>query len=371
MLDTHELGDRIALCKNWFINSGIQERNIHSANFGGLYAWFDAINQKYPFVYSEITGYGITAFIFLHHLSGENVFIKRAEDAAQWLIKEAIFSPQLAYRCKYFPEEKSFLNHLCSFDNSMILTGLSLLSEKHNTSIYKERAIALGDWLVNTMQKSDGSFHPNWEAGRGKFIETLQKWSTQAGSFHAKHAIGLLNLYRITGKRLYKESAIRLCDWSLSQQGEEGRFITNASDGSTNQHPHCYACEGLLYAGISLKEPKYVQAARKGMLWSLSSQLANGGFPSADKDGGFVNIERMDILAQIMRLALLCGQRGEKIKKAFDRLFRFQVLDDSRQKGGFRYGFIEGGTEVPHINAWVSMFALQAMIYYHDILQGK
>ena len=72
--------------KNWILNSGLVITNEQNENSGGVYSFFDNNNQKYGFLYSEITGYSVSAFCFLHQIENEEKYIKLAKTSSDWII---------------------------------------------------------------------------------------------------------------------------------------------------------------------------------------------------------------------------------------------------------------------------------------------
>ncbi len=72
--------------KNWILNSGLVITNEQNENSGGVYSFFDHNQQKYGFLYPEITGYSVSAFCFLHQIENEEKFIKLAKTSSDWII---------------------------------------------------------------------------------------------------------------------------------------------------------------------------------------------------------------------------------------------------------------------------------------------
>ena len=76
------LGELISNLDVWISNSGIQNREgIHLGSFN---SWYESDQEKYSYIYPEITGYGITTLIFLNHM-------KKAKLAADWIINTAMY----------------------------------------------------------------------------------------------------------------------------------------------------------------------------------------------------------------------------------------------------------------------------------------
>jgi len=359
--------DEIAAGMEWIVKSGIQnEAGEHAGGFNG---WYDMDKRTYPFVYSEITGYGITTLLFLNSLRNDRIFIQRAEAAAGWIIGKAMHECGGARARAYNTEPDHMYsfesNMLLIFDNGMILPGLVGLYNTTKNEKYLEAAARIGKFLLS-MQKPDGFFYASYDANNDKKIDSQDKWSSQSGSYHAKLAIGLIDLYNATKDETFRQSAIKICNSALAAQ-ENGRFITQQDENSTHMHPHCYSAEGLLYAGMALGKNDFVQSAAKAVEWALENQLPDGGIPCKFVDGKFITHERSDTLAQVLRLALYLKNAGllehNGIDRLRNRLLQFQKAAGDHG-GGFFYGKELDGTRRNHINSWCSMFAIQALAYY-------
>src|SRR3989338_6259122 len=354
----------------WILDSGIQ--NTNGSHAGGFNGWYDIDKKNYPFVYSEITGYGITTLIFLNSLAPNPVFLNRAEIAAKWIIDSAMHGcggvKTRAYNTSHDKLYSFENNVLFVFDNGMVLSGLVNLYNSTKKDAYLKAAIFVGNFLLST-QKNDGFFYAAYDANNDIKIDNQDKWSSQSGSYHAKLAIGLIDLYNATKDEAFRDSALRICNASLKLQEKNGRFITQQNEKSTHMHPHCYSAEGLIYTGSAIGENKFIQSAANAIKWALENQLPNGGVTCKFIDGKFVAHERSDTLAQVLRLSLYLKSIGliehdEKIESFKNRLLDFQKMDGDNV-GGFFYGTELDGTKRNHINSWCSMFALQSLSMYN------
>ena len=131
------------------------------------------------------------------------------------------------------------------------------------------------------------------------------------------------------------------------------------------------------------KDQKYIDAAVKATKWLLDHQMKNGGIPSLYVKDKFIEFERVDILAQTLRLSViflnnkLLDKKYEKnVERLSERLLQFQYLKEGSQKGGFFYGYdVDHKTlkekKSNHLNSWVTMFALQSLIMYKQYLEGR
>ena len=48
----------------WLLYSGIRIKNGN--NIGAVYGWKNLTPPSYPFIYSEITGYAITSYVYIY-----------------------------------------------------------------------------------------------------------------------------------------------------------------------------------------------------------------------------------------------------------------------------------------------------------------
>jgi len=349
--------DPVRLGKNWLINSGIQSAP------GGFYAWIDLDAQSPSFLYSEITGYAITTLLFLNRLSPEGVLIDRAQNAADWLLREAMH-PCGGFKARAYqdginadPLYSFNSENIFSFDSGMVLYGLVNLYKQTKQDKLLSSCRECADFLINKMQNPDGSFNSIFSAKTNVNINPGDKWSSQPGSFHAKIALGLTDLFEITNEIRYRESAIKVCEFALTKQDATGRFITDNHAQTTHLHPHAYTIEGLIYAGTAFKIAKFIDQAQKAANWMFKHVDKNGvNDIYSPKNAKFGHFQRSDILAQAMRLGLIFNLDKTSLLKA--RLENYQYLtEDSRQSGGFLYNLQE-----KHLNSWCSMFALQALV---------
>lgn len=361
----------IESAKRWLLESGIQNLDRNSPTYGSFNAWYDERRKAHSFAFSEITGYGITTLLYLHSLRSDNMLINRAKLAADWLLSKAWYPRFGGLQCRYDHRTGAFNNRVCSFDAGVCLTGLANLYRKTGETEYLEGAIKLGDWLVRYVQREDGSFYARIDTRAGTFIDDSAKWSSQSGSYHSKISIGLLNLFDLTRDVAYKESAVKVCEWSLKLQLSSGRFITNRESGDTHLHPHCYSAEGLLCAGLILKNKQFIESAKRALRWITQHLLPTGGVPRTYRHGHFSRRESVDILSQTIRLWSLLSRTQANmendvlLEKTVSRLFHFRSSrDDVGSRGGFWYGYTDDSSLVNHVSSWGTMFAIQALILY-------
>lgn len=352
---------------DWFLDSGVQNKkhtlDSEGNDLGGSFnAWYDLEKEQFSYAYSEITGYALTTFLYLYEVTSDNVFLERAIIIGDWLLKNQ--NSNGAFLTAYYHVKKNGPvkpEEFHSFDIGMIANGLANLYRNSKDENYLVAAKKAADWLIY-FQDKNGSIAAQVGKIDGLIKDNNKTWSTQAGPYHAKLAIGFLNIYDLTTEEKYKEAAEKLCNYALTKQKEDGQFLTYGDLNGTNLHPHAYSAEGLYVAGMFLSNKKYLAAAHKATEWSLL-YTKDGITPRHKHEEVFNYNERVDILSQISRLAILLEISDKKIVEILSVIKKYQYFGQNKsQVGGFLFGKMSNGVEAKHVNSWVSMFALQALI---------
>ena len=366
--------------RGWFLNSGIQNDDRDSPFYGAIHAWYDVGRGAYSFGYPEVTGYAIRFLLYWNQLQPNPKYLARARAAAGWIERAALDPSTMEIRHKiHFPSSQKVSRFSYSFDNSIILGGFLSLYQETGEAHYLSLAREIASRLIDNMQSEEGYFFSHLDLVEGRKVSLPDKWSRQPSAHHAKIALSLLGLYQETGEGRFRESALKVCRWTARQQKPDGRFVSNDTDKSTLLHPHCYALEGLLYAGLCLEDSGFLESAVRGILWFFHSQLENGGIPAEFRDGGFTAEERGDSLAQTIRLVILAIEKGLiskeyvlPLKKLASRLLAFQCQEGPpAQKGGFHFLIDGKGRKLEHLNSWATMFAVQALEMLEKTLANK
>jgi uncharacterized protein YyaL (SSP411 family) len=345
------------------LNSGIQSKD------GGFYAWYDLAKKSPSFVYSEITGYAITTLLFLKNIYNDDIYLERARKAASWITDFALL-PCGGVRTRLYEDDSSADKlysfsgeNIFSFDLGMVLYGMINLYKVTEEKIFLESAIKMADFLLDKMQRKDGSFSAIYNVNTQKTHESFDKWSNQSGSFHSKVGLGLVDMFEVTKNKKYIASAGKICEYALTRQEKNGRFITNEADRTTNLHPHCYSIEGLLYAGSYLKEKKFIDSAKNAVMW-IFDNLSSGKIDELynPKTNSFNNFQRLDALSQSLRLGVIFEMDRKKLEELKNFILDHQYL----KKGGSQTGGFLYSKASEHINCWCTMFALQALAVYDN-----
>lgn len=365
----------LELIETWMKSSGIQNCEKNNDNFGGVHAWYDLNEKSFAFLYSEITGYAVTWYISKYSSTNDPVWLENAVRAADWLIEKALDSKNGGVLCRHDGEKWRRL--ICSFDNGMCLNGLCNVYRHTGDEKYLQAAKLIGKNLTENLQRPDGSFFSKYDVEQETANDPGGKWSLISGPFLVKLSIGLLNLAETTGDAVFSDSAFNLCQWGLKFQSVDGRFMTSPNEDETFLHPHCYAAEGLLVAGIVLNNEEFVNSAAKAVEWIAERQFHDGTFPAYYKGGSCSEETSPDMTAQVIRLWGMLPPSARpniNIEKAIRSILNLQCLsDDAAARGGIFAGdawFVDNpkpsDTRHTHINSWVSMFSSQAIALVFD-----
>lgn len=357
---------------HWLLTSGIQDLGSDSDTRGGVNAWWDLRTESYSFIYGEITGYAVNAYLFFYEATEDKSFLEAARRAGDWLIHNSVPGCGLIKNRVNQPgfQVRYYDSWLFTFDQWISVYGLACLAGVTGESRYLDKARSVADFLIQNTVRRDGAFEAVYDSSKKKALSTKDKWSRQSGGFHAKALMALHKLRELSGRGAYAETAARLAVWTLKNQLKSGRFVTQDSDRSTHLHPHLYTVEGLIAHGLAVKDTKSLGAAARALEWVFKHQHADGRIDSYYKNDAFVPYVRCDIMAQALRTASILEQHKiwRAPQGALDKLrsaiLAHQILEGA-QKGGFLYGAEQDGTIHYHINSWVTMFAAQAL-WIHD-----
>lgn len=373
----------VSKAAEWLVGSGVQVISDNPLHKQGFVSWYEADTQSMPYVYSEITGYLVSMMCDLYDQTGDSRFLDSATGAADWLLRTA--DPTTGgFRCLFPLKPSRFdykYNQIYVFDTGVIISGLVNVYRASKQDKYLAAAVKAADWLISDVQKDNGAFLPVYDVEKQSFNEQDSEWSLCSGSYHTKVAIGLVNLYEATQNAKYKDAAIKACDFALTFQQADGRFISFPTEGGTNSHPHSYSAEGLWVVGKVLGREDYLQASAQATSWLLQWQSEEGYVPRHFHNGEPLYNERVDILSQALRLAAIHLAEGRlpdsietraKLDKLAAVISRNQaVSEDVRINGGFYFGRLSNGDQMPHVNVWVSAFSIQGLGRYEGYLRGS
>src|SRR3989338_866181 len=226
-------------------------------NDGGvaaLYSLYDGWHESY----SETTGY-IIPTIFNYYCKTKNEEIKSsAIEMADWELTKQMPNgafPGGAVGNREFP---------IVFNTGQVIFGMARAFQETKDLKYKESAIRAADWLVSVQNKNGC-----WDK-----YDYLNKIHT----YNARTAWSLLKIYDVIKNKGYLESATKNIDWALNQQLDNGWFLNNGfyEQQEPLLHTIAYTIQGILEAGIYLKNQEYIASAKKAADALLKLQRIDG-----------------------------------------------------------------------------------------------
>jgi hypothetical protein len=364
----------------WLLHSGIRIRN--GPKKGAMYGWKNLNPPSYPFIYNEITGYAITTFLYIYSELGEPEALQVAKDSANWIVKNIRSSssyllPAGSIETHNFNQKGDLSNQIYAFDNGMVIIGLlNLYKVINDTNLLKyaeKMAKSLierffdGSKLIAVLDRLYRPITNNTNLNDG--ADDI-KWSTISGAYHCKLALALLDLSLLTKNDLYSKVSNSLCEFAQKLQKADGQIISNPHlETVIYIHPHLYACEGLIYAGVRQHNDVYFAAGLKGIRWAAKQiNSLTGGLPSVI-GGKF--IEQSDCMAQLLRLLILCEVQIEEsmadpsiyLKDIIEKL-HCRLLDFYIARGEDR-GAIKYHLSLDTACSWCTMFTMQALLLWN------
>ena len=346
---------------------------------GGVSRGFDRRELAYEYAYTEITGYALSCLLDLDaagradQLAAARAYLLEVQHLADGSADAGAFCHSVD------PQSGAVRREYYSFDAAMCVQGLADLHAASGDGEALAAAERGARWLVERAQLPDGSFRAVIVPGGEDEAAARDVIFGDQGVLHAKHAIGLLKVWRAGGEERYRAAARAVCDWALGLQNPDGSFRASPRSGQTASHTHCYAVEGLLYAGHCLGEERYQTAARRAGDWLARRQNRSGSLNIAYNRPPWTLGRRVvelvrplqvgDATAQTLRIWLLLDAAAGESRyaaacaRAMAFLRRAQVGEpaDPRALGGIEYW-----PGHPMLFAWVGMFALQAARWLED-----
>jgi hypothetical protein len=327
----------------WFLRSGIQELN------GGVARYYRTDLQRNHAVSTEITGYAVSVFVYLHSVTKDERYLDRAVAAARFLTRTAW---DRAQRTMPFEMEPAAFTYF--FDCGIVARGLLAAWRATAEQEFLDVAAALGQSMATDFDSQDGDFHPILSLpGKYPVERDAERWSRMPGCYQLKSAMAWWDLFEATGNPRFREAYERVLEYALRTCAG---FLPGPADRlqvMDRLHAFCYFLEGMLPRS---GDSACAAAIRDGM--GRAAQLLREVAPQ---------FERSDVYAQVLRMRLYADWAGvapldcQAARFEAEMLQGFQAADDdSRIDGGYYFGR-KGAVRLPYVNPVSSAFAIQAL----------
>ncbi len=322
----------------WFLRSGIQESN------GGVARYYLTEAGRNLPVSSEITGYAVSALVYLHSLSGQAAYLNAALHAANFLTHHA-WDP----KSSTFPFEPGS-DRAYFFDIGIIVRGLLAAWRASGEEAFRNRAREAALSLAFDFM-GEGVFHPIISLPDKQAIPYESRWSRTPGCFQLKAALAWREVGDLHANKLFDS----VLAYSLATHTT---FLPSDLDRELvmdRLHAYCYFLEGLLAV-----------AHREDVRRALDEGVARAGALFREIAPQF---ERSDVAAQILRMRLIAHHMGAlpldatAAREEAVHARSFQAGPDEpdlRRRGGFFFGSKKGAL-LPFSNPVSTAFCLQAL----------
>jgi len=195
--------------------------------------------------YPETTGYAIPTLLAVGEHLAWKAPMEAALRAAEWLL--SVQRPDGGWQGGRVGEERPSI----VFNTAQVIRGLLAAHAHSRNSDFLEAAVRAGDWIVST-QDTDGS----WRSSN--FLGVARVYDSYVSA-------PMLHLHEVTGKPMYRNTAMKNLEWVLSRQRTNGWFMDADNTIKHNDRPithtMAYTIDGLLECHARTGEQRFLEAA--------------------------------------------------------------------------------------------------------------
>ncbi|MBI1896702.1 MAG: hypothetical protein HYS04_09250 [Acidobacteria bacterium] len=329
------------------MQSGIQEPG------GGVGRYYRCDLRRNARVSTEITGYAVSAFVYLFTRTGRDAYLDAALRAARFLTAAAWKQDLSIYPFEHGDGAPALAYF---FDTGIIVRGLLALWNTTADPALLDRACEAAESMSRDF--ADGStLHPILELPSKRPLPHEPQWSRRPGCYQLKSAMAWHDLAELTGEPDYYAWFEATLETALA--GEQS-FLPGETPEKTMDRLHAYAY--FLEALLKVAERGAVRAALAGGIQRATRYLREIA-PC---------FERSDVYAQLLRVRLIAEREaGVPLDEAAaaheaEELLTFQFDSaDSRSSGAFSFGR-RGDGLLPFANPVSTAFCVQAHEMWQD-----
>ena len=327
---------QLARTGEWFLRSGIQESN------GGIARYHRTDIARNQHVSTEITGYAVSAFVYLHSVTLDDCYLDAARRAARFLVAAWDATAHI------MPFEIEPAEYAYFFDGGIIVRGLLAVWRATGGQEYLDLAIAIGESMIRDFASPTGAYHPILALPSKTPIDRDPlRWSRSTGCYQLKSAMAWWDLFEATGDDRFRasydcvlEASLATCRDFLPGHPERAKVMDRL-------HAFCYFLEGLLPRAA---DPRCAAALARGIdivareLRDIAPEFA-----------------RSDVFAQLLRARLYADWAGAvPLRRACAEWEAGQLATFQRTDGGWWFGR-KDGEWLPFVNPVSAAFAGQAL----------
>ena len=327
----------------WFLHSGIQEPN------GGVARYHHTDRAKNARISTEITGYAVSAFVYLHSVLGEQQYLDRAISAGLYLCREAWDSNSATF--PFEPNSGAEKAYSYFFDCGIIIRGLLAVWRATGDSEFLEKAKEAGLAMAYDFL-ADVAVHPILTLPDKQPLDYEARWSRSPGCYQLKSALAWRELAEATGEKALESPFERMLEYALATYDSFLPGDLNQERVMDRLHAFCYFLEALLAVA---DRPAVACALEVGIsrvddfLREISPLFA-----------------RSDVYAQLLRVRMLADRRGAvRLDRTAAEEEALAIQTFVREDGGLWFGR-KGGEFLPFANPVSTAFCIQAITMWES-----
>lgn len=347
----------------WFLQSGIVGAH------GGVARYYRSDLQQNAPVSTEITGYAVSALLFLHKRTREAEYLEAALRSARFLTRAAWDKSLSTFPFEPPEDGGSGARFAYFFDCGIIARALLQAWRATEDAEFRDSAIAAGRAMLSDFRSREGSrfvIHPILELPSKRPVAWGTRWSARPGCYQLKSALAWHELAEVTGDADFAQAYDEALAAALANGPEFLPGAPNPHEVMDRLHAYAYFLEGLLPV---IHRPKCAAAMRTGV--ELLARYLCEIAPV---------FARSDVYAQLLRLRLFADAAGvlplDRSAAAYEaqQAAAYQIpaaasRGDVRLAGGFLFGRKKGLEQIedlPFVNPVSTAFAMQALALWHD-----
>ena len=337
---------------DWLLEGPAQ---LRSGPHRGAVAGLVDADGRAAYAYPEITGYYLQWIAWQAKRHGRSEpLAARAAAAQDWLGRWLADAPLPRTRVFLGSDQPDWRNDaVFTFDTAMALRGIASAARAGLLRPAGSVVQGLGR-LLGLLVGSDGVFDAC--AARTGADRLPDRWSTRRGSFLAKAAAGVIAAAEIVPGVVASVVEAAECTLAASLRWLDERPHREV-------HPLLYAAEGFLSLPAHRLLPAALPIIGRQFAELLRQSRVPGRVPEyLDAEPALAGAERLDIVAQTLRVAALLAANGVQESGAAPELLHLrQRLVASMTPQG-TLPFVAGELPIRH-NVWATMFADQALAF--------
>jgi hypothetical protein len=345
-IQTHVSPTFLPLVAHWFLDSGIQDKS------GGVARYYLIDQARNARISTEITGYALSAFLYLHKINGDETYLDAALRAGRFLCDRAWDESAATFPFEWssngvLPERRTYF-----FDCGIIARGLMKLHAATESQEYLDRSVQCAEAMWRDFVNAQ-DIEPILELPSKRPLARDERWSRSSGCYQLKSALAWLEIGEGISERRLVDAYERTLQSAMSS--EEGFLTAEAQQERVMDRLHAYSyyLEGLL-----------PRSGRPEVRRALAGGIDKAGRHLREVRSTF---ERSDVSAQILRVRLHAAQSGavplDETSAAEEAGWaaEFQMCtSDPATNGSFCFGR-KGESMLPFANPVSSAFCMQAL----------